>query len=449
MKKILITILVILGVALIGVGIYIYNLFNTFEEGVSNSYQSTDRERSELRDDDSDTSPDSFTILILGIDESEARMESDDIDDNDFRTDTMILATFNKDEDEVKLVSIPRDTLAYFPDENYFDKITHAHRINGPESSMASVESLLNVPVDYYARVNMNALMDVVDTLGGVEFDVPFDMDEPDSTDNGRTKLEAGKQELDGEEALAVVRSRKIDSDLGRGSRQLEMVEAILEKAKSTGALTHIDDLIDVVADNSQHNLESDTVRSLAKYYAFNTVEFNNVQLRGSDFWNPGNGAYFYQADPEHLFALSNTIRETLDMDPPEPYDLINIRLEDYIVPYEYLDDYLLDDFEPETEPYFTEEGYENRYGDGFDIPEDEEEDAPEGETDVEGEDGYIPEDNPGEEGTEDGMQDEGAPEDGSMDQGNEVPDDGSMDQGYDNGEGGYNDGGTEDGGYY
>ncbi|MFD2830028.1 LCP family protein [Corticicoccus populi] len=431
MKKIIISIIVILAVVLVGVGIYIFNLFNAFEQGVSDSYQSTDRERSELREDDGDESPDSFTILILGIDESESRSESDKFEENDFRTDTMILATFNKDENEVKLVSIPRDTLSYFPEENYFDKITHAHRINGPDSSISAVESLLNVPVDYYARVNMNALVDVVDTLDGVNFDVPFDMDEPDSTDDGRTVLEAGEQELNGEEALAVVRSRKVDTDLGRGNRQLEMVEAILEKAKSTGALTQIDDLISVVAGNSRHNLESETVRSLATYYAFNTVEFNNVQLRGTDYWNPGNGAYFYMADPEHLYAISQTIRESLGMDAPDPNDLINIRLSDYIVPYEYLDDYMLNEYEPEVTPYFLEDGYENQYGDGFDVPEAQE---AEGDPDIEGEDGYIPEEGTEEEGAGDGM-DQGYDE--------------SYDESYDNGEGTNEDYYNDAGEYY
>lgn len=449
MKKIIITIIVLLGVLLIGVGIYIFNLFNAFEQGVSDSYQSTDRERSELREGDGEESPDSFTVLILGIDESESRSESDKFEQDDFRTDTMILATFNKDENEVKMVSIPRDTLAYFPEENYFDKITHAHRINGPDSSMSAVESLLNVPVDYYARINMNALVDVVDTLGGVEFDVPFDMEEPDLTDDGKITLEEGVQELDGEEALAVVRSRRVDTDLGRGNRQLEMVEAIMEKAKSTGALTQIDDLISVVAGNSRHNMEAETIRDLATYYAFNTVEFNNVQVRGTDFWNPGNGAYFYMADPEHLYAISQTIRESLDMDEPDPYDLINLRLGEYIIPYEYLDDYMLDEYEPEVPPYFLEEGYENQYGDGFDIPDlDPDASDAEGDSDIEGEDGYIPEEG---EFNEDGTMDDGVNETEEYYDNGEGTEEEYYDESgevYDDGTGYYDDG-TEEESYY
>jgi len=230
----------------------------------------------------------------------------------------------------------------------------------------------------------MSAVVDVVDAVGGVEFDVPFDMKEPNSNDDGYTELEEGKQKLDGEEALAVVRSRRVDTDLGRGQRQLEMVEAILSRAKSTGALTKLDDLIKVVADNTKHNMEAKTIRSLAAYYSTNELEFNSTQVRGSDYWNPGNGAYFYWANEEHLYTISKTLRETLGLEEPEPYDLINVRLMDYITPYQYVEDYYLEEFEPEEPPYFMQEGYELQFGDGFDIPESTPEESIEGEDDPE-----------------------------------------------------------------
>src|SRR5699024_9847633 len=153
MKKFLYGAIILLVIALVVIGVYLFNLFNAFQSGVNSSFEGTDREGSELREEDIDPSMDSFTVLILGVDENEARSEKNNMDTDDFRTDTMMLATFDKDADEVKLTGIPRDTLTYFPEQNYFDKITHAHREGGPDSSMASVESLLNVPVDFYVRV--------------------------------------------------------------------------------------------------------------------------------------------------------------------------------------------------------------------------------------------------------------------------------------------------------
>src|SRR5699024_6267687 len=164
------------------------------------------------------------------------------------------------------------------------------------------------------------------------------------------------------------------------------MVEAIMQKAKSTGALTKIDDLIEVVADNVRHDMSSKTIRDLASYYAFNSIEFDNSQIVGDDYWYERNGGYFYLADPEHLLAISNTLRDILDIEETEPYDLINLRLEGIFEPYQYVEDYLLDDYVPEQQHAAMGEGYENPFGDGFDIPDlDHEDSGVEGEDDLEG----------------------------------------------------------------
>lgn len=101
----------------------------------------------------------------------------------------MILSTMNPDKHQIRLVSIPRDTLSYIPEVGYYDKITHAHAYGGPEASMRTVEANLNVPVDYYVRINMEAFAKTVDELGGIEYDVPYDLNEPNTMDKGRIKL--------------------------------------------------------------------------------------------------------------------------------------------------------------------------------------------------------------------------------------------------------------------
>ena len=69
----------------------------------------------------------------------------------------MILSTFSPEKRQIRLLSIPRDTISYIPKVGYYDKITHAHAYGGPVAAMDSVEATLNVPVDYYVRVNMDA----------------------------------------------------------------------------------------------------------------------------------------------------------------------------------------------------------------------------------------------------------------------------------------------------
>lgn len=442
--------MIVLLLILAGAGIYIYSLYNAFDEGVTSSYEPTDRERSDLRKEDASVD-ESFTVLILGTDENDSRAEKENLAGDDFRTDSMILATFDKNEDDVKLVNIPRDTLAYINTEEYFDKINHAHMYGGPSASMETVETLLNVPVDYYVRLNMAGVVDIVDSVGGIEFDVPFDMDEPDQHDKGRIKLEKGVQELSGEEALAVVRSRRVDSDLGRGNRQIELVEAVLNKVKSSGGLKNIDDLIKVVADNTKHSFTSKEIRSLASYYAFNDISFDSTQLKGSDFWEPNSGAYFYRPDEEHIYVLSNTIRSILGMDESDPNDLINIRLADFLTPYQYLDDYTLNEYKLEETPFYAEEGYESPYGDGFETEEfNYQESDVEGETEIE----ENPEDDPSTDETNpneqtDPNQQTDPNTENNQEEYNEVP----AEEGYNTNQDGYYDNSGEenydDGSYY
>ena len=95
---------------------------------------------------------------------------------------------------------------------------------------MDTIEELFDIPVDYYVRMNFDAFTEVVDALGGIEANVPYPITESDSGDNkGAIHLEPGLQTLDGEQALALARTRKQDSDIQRGERQQEILKAILK----------------------------------------------------------------------------------------------------------------------------------------------------------------------------------------------------------------------------
>lgn len=142
-----------------------------------------------------------------------------------------MLATLNEKEKSVKLLSIPRDSYVYIPERGYSDKITHAHYFGGVSSTLDTVEELLDIPVDYYVKMNFDAFMDVVDALGGIDVDVPVTFTEQNSKDKaGAIHLEKGYQELDGEQALALARTRKIDNDIERGKRQQLIMQAIMKK---------------------------------------------------------------------------------------------------------------------------------------------------------------------------------------------------------------------------
>src|SRR5690606_21377009 len=106
----------------------------------------------------------------------------------------------------------------YIPEVGYNDKINHAHAFGGPKATIETVEQLLDVPVDYYVKLNFHAFTEVVDVIGGITAEVPYELWESDSNDKKNAiHLLPGEQLLNGEQALALARTRKYDSDIERG----------------------------------------------------------------------------------------------------------------------------------------------------------------------------------------------------------------------------------------
>ncbi|MDL0437621.1 LCP family protein [Niallia sp. SS-2023] len=310
-KKILTFILVpLLVIAASGIG-YGAFLYTKAKSVVEDSYQPIDRESS-LRDAAVDPDIDDISILFIGVDDSEKRSSSSGTTRS--RSDALMLATLNEKEKSVKLLSIPRDSYVYIPERGYNDKITHAHYFGGVTSTIETVENLLDVPVDYYAKMNFDAFMDVVEALGGIEVDVPVTFTEQNSKDQkgeNAIHLEKGLQTLNGEEALALARTRKIDNDIERGKRQQLIMKAIMDKAVSAQAITKYSKLMEAVGDNMTTDLSFSNIQSLLAYAtAENGLQVESLTLTGSD----GNvdGAYVYQLDPTALEETKAILQEHL-----------------------------------------------------------------------------------------------------------------------------------------
>ncbi|EHT3606120.1 TPA: LCP family protein [Staphylococcus pseudintermedius] len=293
--------------------IFAFTLFNSSKNAFDDSFSQSDQRQSQLRDSKVNAAKQPISVLFLGIDDSSTRRQNGQSAEN-ARTDAMILSTMNPDKHQIRLVSIPRDTLSYIPEVGYYDKITHAHAYGGPEASMRTVEANLNVPVDYYVRINMEAFAKTVDELGGIEYDVPYDLNEPNTMDKGRIKLKKGKQQLNGDEVLAVTRTRKQDSDLKRGQRQMEVLKILFKKAQDTKSLHKLDDIIEIVGKNSKHNLSYSEIKALATNYLANDVDIQSQQLKGEN--ELLNGIYYINPDVDNLIETSNTLRKDLGLAP-------------------------------------------------------------------------------------------------------------------------------------
>ncbi|MBS9804198.1 LCP family protein [Bacillus cereus] len=328
-KKIKIIISVILFILLIGGG-YTWFLVNKASSAVRNAAHDLARgDKSDLRDKAVKPITNNVSVLIMGVDESDVRGKEYG---EAIRTDALLLATFNKDSKTVKLLSIPRDTYTYIPIEKKKDKITHAHAFGsakngkngGPQASIDAVEKLMNVPVDYFVKFNFKSFIKIVDDLGGVEVDVPVEFTEQDSNDNAEAiHLEKGVQKLNGEEALALARTRHIDSDAMRGQRQQLVIEAILKKLTNVGSVTKVGNIIDDINGQFVTNLTFDDMLSFYKYGS--DAEIEKLQIQGDDCYmakgddtcskSAGGGrTYYYNPDKKELANVTNELRTHLGL---------------------------------------------------------------------------------------------------------------------------------------
>ncbi|CAF1721831.1 Putative transcriptional regulator YwtF [Bacillus subtilis] len=228
-----------------------------------------------------DPKKDSFTVLLLGIDSRGLKGETVD----DARSDANVLVTFNRKNKSATMLSIPRDSYVNIPGYGY-DKFTHAHAYGGVKLSAKTVENLLDIPVDYVIESNFDAFKDVVDELNGVSINVESEkiVNQIKKDTKGKVILKTGVQTLNGEEALAYVRTRKADTDFQRGQRQMEVLNAIIKKSKSLSSIPAYDDIVDSLGENLKMNLSLNDAIGLFPFIA-SLKSVDTEQLTGSDMY--------------------------------------------------------------------------------------------------------------------------------------------------------------------
>jgi LCP family protein required for cell wall assembly len=166
------------------------------------------------------------TVLIVGADE-----RKDDVG----RSDTMIVLFLNPRRSQAALLSIPRDLQVRIPGRG-LDKMCHSYSLGGVELTQRTVEQLLDLELDYYAKADFRGFIEVVDMLGGVDIEVPDvegrgrGMNYDDRADGLHIHLKPGLQQLDGQQAIGFVRYRHGDSDFKRSERQQQFLKAIAEQ---------------------------------------------------------------------------------------------------------------------------------------------------------------------------------------------------------------------------
>ena len=237
-----------------------------------------------------DVTKDSFNILISGIDTYGSITKVS-------RSDVNILVTVNPSTHNILLTSIPRDYYVLIPEFNEYDKLTHAG-IYGIETSVSTIENLLDTKINYYVKVNFTSVIDIVDAIGGITVNSSYDF----TTQDGY-HFTKGTNELDGEEALSFARERKsfADGDRVRGENQELILTAIINKAMSTSIITDYVALLNALNDKFVTNITDEEITDFIKKQISEMPSWtiNSISLDGTDAYD-----YTYSYQKQKLYVM-------------------------------------------------------------------------------------------------------------------------------------------------
>lgn len=326
-QKIILTILIPIMAILLVIAIFAAKLFAEAQSAVEDSYFSIERE-SEINVDPIE---DTISVLIMGVDDTESR------DLGSARTDALIYLTIDPKDHEINMVSIPRDTYTEIMDDGEFsrrNKINSAYAVGEEKAVIETVENLLDVPVHYYATFNFDSFLEIIDALGGIEMDVPVTISEQNSDGQmGKIHLEEGYQTLNGEQALALARTRKIDNDVKRGERQQLIIQAIVKKALSIGSIPKLSNAIEAVGSNMRTDLRFSEMLNIAQSGLEGSYSFESHIFEWTDFTS--NGASMVELYPDSVEYISHKLRVELGLDAAderdeEGYEFTSNRIAEY-----------------------------------------------------------------------------------------------------------------------
>ncbi|PEX29566.1 LCP family protein [Bacillus cereus] len=285
------------------IGVYVLNSYSS----LMGMYSGFTREKSDLRNADVEITKEPFTILIMGIEDYAT-------DGQNGRTDSLMFATVNPKTKKISLMSIPRDSRVPIVGKGKEDKINAAHAYGGEEMAIKTVEGFLKVPVDHYIKIDFQGFKGIVDAVGGVTVDVPFDFWERSDVDYyKKIQFKQGQQNLNGEEALAYVRMRKQDpnGDYGRAARQRQLLAAVAQKLNSTSTVFKIKDLTAVVGKYIKTDIPiSDGLALYNKLSGFDPSTMQTLKLEGED--KKIGGIYYFLPDPISVETVRNEIEKEL-----------------------------------------------------------------------------------------------------------------------------------------
>jgi len=239
-----------------------------------------------------------INVLLLGIDDGDSEAAASEPK----RTDAMIIASFDPDEHKISLLSLPRDTMVILPGHTQYEKLNSAYTYGGVAMAKQSIANLLRIPIHYYALLNWQGFIEVINLIGGVDLYVDKDMYYEDPYANLKIDIKHGYQHLDGELSGQYVRFRTDElGDIGRVQRQQKFLKALGLQMFSVENIAKIPKILATVKDYVETDM--DTVTLLKAARSFNILSDNNIRsgmLYGNFYDSPASGiSYWRSTRPE------------------------------------------------------------------------------------------------------------------------------------------------------
>ena len=244
-------------------------------------------------------------------------------------TDTMLLLSYDINEKTIRGMNLPRDTMVNVSTSakrlntvyafNRTGKTPQEKTANGMNALKEEVGRLTGVTPDFYVLVEWDAIGRLVDALGGVEFEVPFDMDYDDPYQNLHIHQKAGLRLLSGDDAMQVIRHRKnndgshSNGDIGRMEVQQDFLKAVVKKCLQPAIFLKISSLVEIFKENVETDLTVGNLLAFAE------------KAMGMD---PETGIEFFTAPVAEYFMYNKAAMLTLD--PQAMLDVVNEKLNPY-----------------------------------------------------------------------------------------------------------------------
>lgn len=219
-----------------------------------------------------------LVFLVLGLDYN--WVEGHKPTSKGARSDTIILVVTDLYNQEVRLMSIPRDLRVYYDDQGYYDKINAAIVIGGPQLTKKIISNLLSVHIDYVFVIKQQAIKNIVDSIGGVYIDVEKDMSYEDKWGNLKIDLKKGRQLLNGDQVIGYMRFRMDEEgDLGRIRRQNQAIIEIMNQLPSKINSSNILKILESVLPYIQTDLTKEKIMLLVNFMSNFSFSYRSYKL--------------------------------------------------------------------------------------------------------------------------------------------------------------------------